>query len=76
MKTQAGAEVVVYQFSGDQWGNHEVCAYFVEPERINFIVMKSRDKKLFDKTMSSFESLAKSYLPMKVEVDAPPGKPK
>lgn len=64
LKTDGGAEATLYQFSGDQWGNYEVAAYFVEKDRINFVVMNSRDKKLFDQNLPAFEALAKSYLPM------------
>lgn len=72
IKTDAGADALIYQFSGDQWGNYELCAYFVEKDRINFVVMNSRDKKLLDQSTPAFETLAKSYLPMKVEVSPPP----
>jgi hypothetical protein len=71
LKADGGAEAVLYQFSGDQWGNYEVAAYFAEKDRINFLVMNSRDKKLFDQSLPAFEALAKSYLPMTISITPP-----
>jgi hypothetical protein len=68
IKTDAGQEAAIYQFSGDQFGNSEVAAYLMEKDRINFFVMNSADKKLFDQSLPAFEALVKSYLPMTVSV--------
>ena len=62
-KTDSGQEAVLYQFTGDQWGNIEAAAYIVEKDRINFLVMSSRDKELFDSNLPAFEALVKSYSP-------------
>ncbi|MFO1520008.1 MAG: hypothetical protein U1F57_10155 [bacterium] len=74
--TNAGQEAVIYQFSGDKFGNSEAAAYFVEPDRINFLVMNSRDANLFNQSLPAFEDLAKSYkaLPLKVQVQGPASK--
>lgn len=71
LKTDLGQEAVIYEFSGDQWGNYESAAYFLEANRINFIVMNSRNKALYDQSQSAFEALVKSYKPMQVEVSKP-----
>jgi hypothetical protein len=74
LKTDAGKDATLYRFSGDKWGNQEVAAYLVEKERINFFVMSSQDKKLFEASLPAFEALVKSYLPMTVSITPPPKK--
>lgn len=74
LKTDAGKDATLYRFSGDKWGNQEVAAYLVEKERINFFVMSSQDKKLFEESLPAFEALVKSYLPMTVSITPPPKK--
>jgi len=71
IKTDMGQEVVIYHFNGDQWGNYEAVAYFVEKERINFIVLSSRDQKVFNQSLPAFEELAKSYKAMSATVTPP-----
>lgn len=61
IKTESGKEAVIYHFTGDQWGNSEAVAYFVEAKTINFIVMNSREAADFKKALPAFEALAKSY---------------
>lgn len=74
VKADGGAEAVIYRFSGDQWNNQEAAAYFVEKDRVNFIVISSRDKALFDSSMPAFEVLVKSYLPMTATISKPAAK--
>lgn len=62
VKTESGKEGEIYHFSGDKWGNFEAVAYFVEDKTINFVVLNSRDEKLFKDALPAFEELAKSYL--------------
>jgi hypothetical protein len=62
IKTDAGQEVVIYHFTGDEWGNSEAVAYYVEKKTINFVVLTSRNPKLFADSLASFDALAKSYL--------------
>jgi len=71
LTTASGQEVVLWQFSGDKFGNNEVSAYFVEPDRINFLVMNSNDAKLFEQSLPAFEELAKSYKSLPLKVTAP-----
>jgi len=71
IKTDGGQDVVIYQFSGDQWGNSEAVAYFVEDKQINFIVLSSRDAKAYEQAMPAFEDLAKSYKAMPITVKGP-----
>ncbi|MES2595369.1 MAG: hypothetical protein V4662_08545 [Verrucomicrobiota bacterium] len=59
--TDAGKEAVIYHFTGDEWGNSEAVAYFLEAKTINFIVMNSRKVADFEKALPAFEALAKSY---------------
>jgi hypothetical protein len=72
-KSNTGQDGVIYYFSGDKWGNNEAVAYYVEPKRINFIVMNAREKAIFDQSLPAFEELAKSYKPMEVTITPPPG---
>ncbi len=60
LKTKSG-EAVVYHFSGDEWGNSEAAAYFVEAKTINFITLTSRNRKVFEDSLPAFEQLAASY---------------
>jgi len=62
LKTDSGREAVIYNFSGDEFGNSEAVAYFVEEKTINFVVINSRDPKVFVDSMEAFELLAKSYI--------------
>jgi hypothetical protein len=61
IKADSGREAVIYHFSGDKFGNSEAIAYFPEEKTINFLVMNSRDPKLFADSLEAFEALAKSY---------------
>ena len=62
IKTSAGKDAVIYHFTGDQWSNSEAVAYFVEELTINFVVLTSRDRKTFVRSLAAFEALAKSYV--------------
>lgn len=59
--TDTGKVAVIYHFTGDEWGNSEAVAYFLEAKTINFIVMNSRKVADFEKALPAFEALAKSY---------------
>ncbi len=71
LKTDAGQEFQIYQFTGDQYGNSEAAAYFVDKDRINFLVLSSRDAKIYQQSLPAFEALAKSYKPMAATVTPP-----
>ena len=60
IKTESG-EAVIYHFSGDEWGNSEAAAYFVETKTINFVTLNSRNRKVFEESLPAFEQLAASY---------------
>lgn len=62
LKTNEGQEAVIYHFEGDQWGNSEAVAYYTEEKTINFVVLNSKDPKLFADSLEAFEALARSYL--------------
>jgi hypothetical protein len=62
LKTDHGKEAVIYHFSGDEWGNSEAAAYFVEEKTINFVVLNSRNPKLFAASLEAFDQIVKSYL--------------
>lgn len=68
LKTNSGQEFQIYQFTGDQYGNSEAAAYFVDKDRINFLVLSSRDAKAYQQSLPAFEELAKSYKPMAATV--------
>lgn len=60
-KADSGREAVIYHFSGDEFGNSEAVAYFVEEKTVNFVVINSRDAKVFADSLEAFDALAKSY---------------
>ncbi len=62
LKVGGGKEAVIYHFSGDQWGNTEAVAYFVEKKTINFVVLNSRDPEVFRQSLPAFKALVRSYL--------------
>lgn len=72
LKTDAGQDFTIYQFTGDQYGNSEAAAYFVDKDRINFLVLSSRDAKVYQQSLPAFEALAKSYKPMAATVPPKP----
>ena len=61
IKCDSGNEAVIYYFSGDQWGNSEAVAYYVETRTINFVTLTSRDRDAFENALPAFEQLAASY---------------
>lgn len=61
IKCDSGREAVIYHFSGDQWGNSEAVAYYVETKTINFITLTSRDRNAFENALPAFEQLTASY---------------
>jgi len=62
VKIDGGKEAVIYHFAGDQWGNSEAVAYYVEKKTINFIVLTSRDPQAFDRALPAFKALVRSYV--------------
>ncbi len=52
----------VYYYTGDKYGNYEAAAYIVEAKTINFFILSSKQKPLFNKSIPAFQSLVKSYL--------------
>lgn len=62
IKTTNGVDAVIYHFSGDQWGNSEAVAYYVEAKTINFVTLSSRDRKAFEDALPAFDKLAASYV--------------
>lgn len=81
IKMVSDREAVIYHFSGDQWGNSEAVAYYVETKTINFVTLTSRNRKAFEDALPAFEQLAASYLlmgdaPMPDTQTKPTAKPK
>lgn len=56
-----GQKAEIYHFSGDQWGNYEAVAYFLETDTINFLVFNSRTKETFEKYIGDFHQIVSSY---------------
>jgi hypothetical protein len=61
IENKSGAKGELWEFSGDQWGNTELAAYFPAKNTLNFFVMSSRTKEEFDRHTSAFIELAASY---------------
>lgn len=59
---EKGHTGAIYYFVGDHWGNHEAVAYFEGDKSINLIVLTSRTKEAFDKSLPAFEKVAGSYM--------------
>jgi len=55
------AEIIIYSYEGDNWGNYESAGYIQEENSINFLVYSTRSKKLFDKYYPDFIKILKSY---------------
>lgn len=62
LATASGKKADIYIFTGDEWGNSEAVAYFVEEKTINFVVYNGRNADDFQKSLNSFKALAKSYM--------------
>ena len=73
-----GRTADIYFFTGDKFGNHEAVAYITEKRTINFFVLSSRDKALFQSSLPAFLALVRSYVFVSdhVEYDPPPAPPK
>jgi hypothetical protein len=54
-------EATVRYLSGDKHKSYEAVAYFEEPKLVILIILSSRNKEDFDKSLNAFESLVKSY---------------
>jgi hypothetical protein len=61
VKGAAGATGELYQFTGDQWNNTELVAYFAGRETVNFFVMTSRAPADFEARRKGLTQLAESY---------------
>lgn len=61
MRAKTGAVAEIYRFTGDQWGNTELVAYFNGKKTINFFVMSSRNVNELEKHLKVLEELAQSY---------------
>lgn len=61
LTSKTGAVAEIYRFTGDQWGNTELVAYFTGKRTINFFVMSSRDANDSEKNRKVLEELAQSY---------------
>lgn len=58
---RSGKSVEVYHYRGDQWGNYEAGAYFVEENTINFLVYTARSEKVFHRHYADFVAMVRSY---------------
>jgi hypothetical protein len=61
VKLASGTEVPIYFFEGDQWGNYEAAAYFLEKQTINFLVFNARSKEAFRRNLPAFRAILSSY---------------
>jgi len=55
------AQVVIFYFEGDQWGNFEAAGYIEEEKTFNYLVFNARTKEAFEKYITSFPDFFKSY---------------
>jgi len=74
----SGRTAEIYFFTGDQFGNHEAVAYISEKRTINFFVLSSRDKALFQSSLPAFVARVRTYsfVSDHVEYDPTPAAPK
>jgi hypothetical protein len=61
IKAKSGAKGELYSFTGDQWGNMELVAYFVGPHTINFFVLTSKATADFEARKDGLRQLASTY---------------
>ena len=52
----------IYYYTGDRWNNYEAAAYINEAKTIIFIISSARGKQIFEKSISSFHEIVKSYM--------------
>lgn len=58
---RSGSPVTVYHYTGDQWGNYEAGAYFVEENTINFLVFHARTEEGFRRYYADFAAMVRGY---------------
>jgi len=58
---RGGKSVAVYHYQGDQWGNYEAGAYFVEEGTVNFLVYHARSEEIFTRYYPDFIAMIRSY---------------
>jgi hypothetical protein len=64
IKTNIGGLVgEVYYFGPDQRGQYDARAYFTYKGYIDYFVLTARDKATFEKSLSAFEHIVRSYAP-------------
>ena len=70
IKTESGGLVgEVYHFGPDRRGQYDARAYFTYKGYIDYFVLTARDKATFEKSLSAFEHVVRSYRPqLKVDV--------
>jgi len=64
IKTEIGGLVgEVYHFGPDRRGQYDARAYFIYKGYIDYFVLTARDKATFEKSLSAFERVVRSYRP-------------
>jgi hypothetical protein len=61
LPTLLGKKAIAKYFSGDNFNNYEATAYIDENKVVVFIVLSSRSKEEFEKSLPAFKELVKSY---------------
>ncbi len=56
-----GSVVPVYRFDGDQWGNVEAGAYFLEEGTLNYLVFHARAEDNYQRYLGDFKAMIRSY---------------
>jgi hypothetical protein len=59
--TNKGQVGEIWSYNGDQWQNSEQICYFEEKNGIVILVLSSRTKNEFDKSIAAFKILLRSY---------------
>jgi hypothetical protein len=56
-----GRTAKLYYFTGDKWNNYEAVAYVEERKTINFVVLTTKSKTLFDESQQALRGIMASY---------------
>ena len=63
------AKIIVKEFSGDKFKNHEAVAYMQDHDIIVYFVLSTRNKKIFKEALPDLKALVQSYVYEKISIE-------
>ena len=61
LKLQNKQEIMLYRFSGHASGHHEIAAYILEPDSVNFLVFNANSQTAYNQFYDDFIKILQSY---------------